>query len=350
MAGDDDAVLREARASVYGLDFDYETFGVVGGGGVEDMAGNGMRGGRGVSACMGAFMRDLIDDAVHLSDVEVVVEQLRGTGSLSASSAGMLELEFGERPFCLAEGDLVLHLLEPYIKNRTRARSVLGVVVGDGDGIAMDEITEAQAADALASWRCMGSGSGTILARFMHANPSLVFDKSVVEIGSAGGLVSLVMAHAGAAQVLCTSLPGPPMEWSDVNLYLSGPGADRSTRIASIPIDWREEAVVDDLVSSLSSRTAVCAFDVVCGADVVGEGEDRGRGVAKLCSMFFREGTGLGLFIERSTDDGGFAVFRGALAELGLRMEVLDVPVWLKWGVEGEGVEDWVCLCVRRFR
>ena len=101
---------------------------------------------------------------------------------------------------------------------------------------------------------------------FSEIGMKYVYGKNIVELGAGTGLLTILCAkYLGASHVLATDGSGEVIDDLQSNLHLNG--LDREPAIKTAVLKWGH-ALIDD---ALSIDGDDLAFDVVVGADVVGE-------------------------------------------------------------------------------
>eukprot|EP00928_Gymnodinium_smaydae_P012266 TRINITY_DN14456_c0_g2_i1.p1 TRINITY_DN14456_c0_g2~~TRINITY_DN14456_c0_g2_i1.p1 ORF type:complete len:248 (+),score=31.68 TRINITY_DN14456_c0_g2_i1:112-855(+) len=103
--------------------------------------------------------------------------------------------------------------------------------------------------------------TSVVMARYLCANPGLIRNKRVVELGAGAGTVGLVCAALGASHVCITDVPGALPLIAD-NLDRN-PSLKSSGAVTVAPCTWGERAHIDAVLALGGKYDVVLACEVV---------------------------------------------------------------------------------------
>jgi nicotinamide N-methyltransferase len=125
--------------------------------------------------------------------------------------------------------------------------------------------------------------AGRLISTYLESNPSLITNKTVLELGAGAGLPSLICAEIGAKKVVVTDYPDPDLVknlWANIDEYYSPKGEEEKNIVAE-GYCWGNDA--EPLLAHVqSSESKIPGFEVLILADLLFNHSEHGKLVATI--------------------------------------------------------------------
>jgi nicotinamide N-methyltransferase len=125
--------------------------------------------------------------------------------------------------------------------------------------------------------------AGRLISTYLESNPSLITNKTVLELGAGAGLPSLICAEIGAKKVVVTDYPDPDLVknlWANIDEHYSSKGEEEKNIVAE-GYCWGNDA--EPLLAHVqSSESKIPGFEVLILADLLFNHSEHGKLVATI--------------------------------------------------------------------
>lgn len=124
--------------------------------------------------------------------------------------------------------------------------------------------------------------AGRLISNYLEKKPSLITNKTVLELGAGAGLPSLVCGVLGAKKVVVTDYPDPDLVenlWKNIDACGVGGNDSKEKRIVAEAYCWGADP--NALLAHLPSSEAA-GFDVLILADLLFNHSEHGKLVATI--------------------------------------------------------------------
>lgn len=133
--------------------------------------------------------------------------------------------------------------------------------------------------------------AGRLISTYLEKNPSLITNKTVLELGAGAGLPSLVCGVLGAKKVVVTDYPDPDLVsnlWHNIDTCKIPGDEEREKRIVADGYCWGADS--RPLLSYLPpSSSETPGFDVLILADLLFNHSEHGKLVATIQQTLAKE-------------------------------------------------------------